>query len=123
MIHLTGELFHLSDGRLMLAHNEQDTFTSIGDIIVFDKRVYTIIGIVPPSNPNGKWAIQIEECGNPNEKLFKCIALPKVGVFTKGEVYEWTWCMDGIIVFDDNGAQVVFGENEAFQYFSVLSGW
>ena len=60
MIQLTGEIFHLSDGRTMLLHNEQDAVLSVGSYIVFEGKVYRLSGIAAPTRPHGKWAVQIE---------------------------------------------------------------
>ena len=58
-----------------------------------------------------------------DKKLFKCFNPPEGGSFEVGKTYEWTWCIDGIVVFDESGAPTAFGEYEVFQFFAVVSGW
>ena len=61
MKELTGELFHLADGRMMLVHNEQEARLNKGEYIAVDNKVYIIAGVVASSRPQGKWSIKLEE--------------------------------------------------------------
>jgi hypothetical protein len=107
----------------MLIPNEQENRIKRDDRIVFNKSVFTISGIVPPGRPEAKWSVQLEGYGKPDPRLFKCFNPPKGSSFVKDDVYEWTWCIDGVIVIDDAGTPIPFGEYEVFQFFSILSGW
>ena len=77
----------------------------------------------PPSKTDSKWSFLIEEYDDPDAKLFKCFNPPEEGPFVAGELYRWGWCIDGIVIYDDDDAPTVFGTYEPFQYFAVLTGW
>ena len=125
MKQLTGELFHLSGGKTALIYNEQETRFHAGERIVFEKRIYTVSALVPPSGPNGKWSIRIDEAvpGHSPLQLCKCFSVPDGSPCVLGEVYEWTWCIDGKIVFLDAGNTWSEGDFEFFKYFTILTGW
>ena len=55
---IIGEIFNTKIGT-MIVHNEQNDKFSIGDKIIFDNMDYSIVGIVPPSKPDGKWSLEV----------------------------------------------------------------
>lgn len=57
---LTGELFVTSFGEI-LVYNEQDKLLSIDDIILYDGSEREIQNILPPSTPDGKWAVELKK--------------------------------------------------------------
>ena len=126
MKQLTGELFHLSGGKIALIYNEQDTRLYVGEKVVFEKKVYKVSAIVPSSRPDGKWSIIIDEVissQSPFRRLCKCFSIPEGSPCVQGEVYEWTWCIDGKIVFLDSGDTWAEGDFEFFKYFAILTDW
>lgn len=124
MKQLTGELFHLPGEKIALIYNEQDTRLRVGEKVVFEKTVYRVSAIVPPSRPGGKWSIVIDEVISNHSplQLCKCFSVPEGSPCVLGEVYEWTWCIDGKIVFLDSGDTWSEGDFEFFKYFSILTG-
>ena len=56
---ITGKKFNTSFGT-MIIHNEQDTRLSKGDNVNFENMDYSIVAIVPPTRPDGKWALQVD---------------------------------------------------------------
>ena len=125
MKRLTGELFHLSGEIIALAYNEQEARLHAGEKIVFEKRIYSVSAVVPPSEPDGKWSVMIDEAAPSHSplQLCTCFSVPDGSPCALGEVYEWTWCIDGIIVFLDSGDTWSEGEFEFFKYFTILTGW
>ena len=125
MKQLTGELFHLSGGITMLIHNEQEMQFHDGQKIVFEKRIYAVIAVIPPSRPDGKWSIRIEEEKSSRDtlRLCKCFSPPPGSPCIQNEVYEWTVCIDGKIVYLDSGDTWTEGDFEFFKFFSVMTGW
>ena len=51
----------------------------------------------------------------------KCHHLPKEGIFTVGNTYEWTFCIDGQGALDEMGEWIFWGEIEFLWYFTVIS--
>ena len=51
----------------------------------------------------------------------KCHHLPKEGIFTVGNTYEWVGCIDGKAVIDEKGEYIHFGEIEFLWYFTEIS--
>ena len=107
----------------MLIPNEQGILIKRGDQLVYEKRIYTVSEVTPATSPEEKWSFQIEEYDDPDVKLFKCFNPPEGSSFMAGEVYRWGWCLDGIVVYDDDDVLTGFGTYEPFQYFAVLTGW
>lgn len=120
---LTGEFVRSSEGYLMPVYNEKVILLRKGDKIVFDKKVYTITDVLPQTGPMSKQSIRIEAEQGYEKRLFKCFHPPRESKFIAGEAYEWTWCVDGVVVIDDSGVEQSFGIYEVFQYFSVITGW
>ena len=122
---LTGEIFRLRGGRTMLVHNEQETRMRMGEHLVYDGNIYCLAGVDPPGKPTAKWAIQIKEI-LPDDpfygfKICKCFSPPDAR-FLKGDAYRWTWCIDGMIAYDDSGNQWSADEIEFYQHFLLLNG-
>ena len=109
----------------MLINNEQDTLLHAGQRIVFDRKIYAILAITPPSKPTGKWSIRIEEEKSQKDplRLCKCFSPPPGSPCVQNEVYEWDVCIDGKRVYLDSGDTWAEGDFEFFKYFSVLTGW
>lgn len=109
----------------MLIHNEQDARFHNKERIVFAKKIYTVSGLQPPSKPDGKWSIRIEEeiCSDSPLRLCKCFSPPEGSPCMKDEVYEWAYCIDGKVIFLDSGETWSEGDFEFFKYFSILAGW
>ena len=55
---ITGKMFSTSLGK-MIVHNKQLEEFAVGDNIFFDGNVYIIKGIIPPTNPEGKWSLSV----------------------------------------------------------------
>ena len=55
---ITGDKLNTSFG-VMLIHNEQTELFSVGEQIMFDNTIYKIEAVIPPTKPNGKWALRI----------------------------------------------------------------
>lgn len=125
MKQLTGEVFMLSSGNVMLIHNEQETQIAKGELIVLGDKIYRISGVVAPSRPDSKWSVQIEELlpADPyyNVKICKCFSMPTKNFF-KGDFYRWKWCIDGMIVYDDYGNQWVADEIGFYRHFVFVNG-
>lgn len=56
---LTGEMFDVSFGKLII-HAEQSESFAIGDMVEFERKIYQITAIIPPTKPNGKWALKVK---------------------------------------------------------------
>ena len=123
MKQFTGELYQLPGGQLMLMPNEQSALIKRGDQLAYEKHIFTVSGVAPATSPEGKWSLHIEEYSEPYVKLFKCFNPPEGSSFVAGEVYRWGWCLDGIVVYDDDDVPTGFDTYEPFQYFAVLTGW
>ena len=122
---ITGEVFSLSDDRIMLRYNEQEFKISAGEHIVLDDKIYLISGVVAPNKENCKWSVQIEKFlpGDPyyNAKICRCFSSPTKN-FVKGDFYRWTWCIDGMIVYDDHDKQWSVDEIGFYRHFVFVNG-
>ena len=56
---ITGKKFNTSFGT-MIIHNEQNTKLSKGDDVNFENMNYSVVAVVPPTRPDGKWALQVD---------------------------------------------------------------
>lgn len=59
MIVITGDKFNTTFGT-MLIPTDQTLRVSVGDIIKYENNEYTVERIVPPTKPDGKWALEIK---------------------------------------------------------------
>ena len=125
MKHLSGEMFIVSGGKTILVHNEQEARITRGSCVYFNEKVYRITGVVAPTKPDAKWAVQIEELLPDdmyyNEKICKCFS-PPTDNFVKGDVYRWTWCIDGMVAYDESEKSWAAGEIEFYQHVLFLNG-
>ena len=55
---VTGDKFNTSFG-MLIVHNEQDEVFAVGDSIKYDGTEHRVKAIIPPTKPDGKWALQI----------------------------------------------------------------
>ena len=63
MTALTGEKFETSYGTIII-HNEQEKYIRVGDSVIFDGIEYKVKTIVPPTRPEAKWSLIVEEYEN-----------------------------------------------------------
>jgi len=56
---ITGEKLNTSLG-LTVVVEEPSVSLNVGEQIIFEGKTFTIVEIISPSKPNGKWAIIIE---------------------------------------------------------------
>lgn len=57
---LSGALFITASGEI-LVYNEQDESLSLNDVIFYDGSEREIQNILPPSKPDGKWAVELKK--------------------------------------------------------------
>ena len=55
---VTGTIHKTTFG-LFLIPDDQSIVFSVGDSISFNSQVFTVIGIVSPTRPNGKWSLKV----------------------------------------------------------------
>ena len=113
--------------------------THIGGILTDELgHRYTLLGIEMFSFVNGKnpdWYLHadahlisgdIEHLGEyisyATERLCRCIRPPKNGDFVRDELYRWSWTIDGMIAYDNNGSKWSADEIGFAKHFSVVSG-
>ena len=53
---ITGTMFNLPTGKTIV-YNEQNDRFSVGDIVNYEGKTYTIKAVVPPTKPDGKWSL------------------------------------------------------------------
>ena len=54
--------------------------------------------------------------------ICKCIDTPS-DLFVKGNTYRWGYCIDGYVIFLENGKKIDFGDIEFYWYFQIISGY
>ena len=60
MIFLTGTKFETAQG-VVIVYNEQRVRLSVDDVVSFEGEDLIIKQIIPPTRPNGKWAIEVKK--------------------------------------------------------------
>ena len=55
---VTGDKFNTSFG-MLIVYNEQNETFSVGDAVEFDGKEHCVKAIIPPTKPDGKWALRI----------------------------------------------------------------
>ena len=57
---IIGNMFVLQNG-IAIVHEDQEEQFTIGEVVVYEGRKYTVKSIVPPTRPDGKWSIMVYE--------------------------------------------------------------
>ena len=55
---ITGKLFNTSFGRIIV-YNEISMNFSVGETVLFNNEPYLINDIMPPTSPDGRWAVMV----------------------------------------------------------------